>query len=58
MKFDFVDEVLDVAALRASYVDNPVVCEAFLCGPTAHDCSVTKLKSHLHCLSSQHDIVN
>jgi len=56
MEFDFVDEVLYVAALRAADVDDPVVSKAFVCGPTAQDRAVTKLQSHLHRLSSQHDI--
>jgi len=55
MEFDFVDEVLDVAAVTAAHVDEPVVREAFLCRPTAQNRSVTKLQSHLHLLpSSQH----
>jgi len=57
MEFDFVDEVLYVTALRAANVDDPVVSEAFLCGPTTQDRSVTKLQSHLHRLSSQHDMI-
>ena len=56
MEFDFVDEVLYVTALRAADVDDPVVSKAFVCGPTAQDRAVTKLQSHLHRLSSQHDI--
>jgi len=52
MELDFVDEMLDVTAVRTAYVDDPVVRETFLCGPTAQYCSVTKLQPHLHCLSS------
>ena len=52
MEFDFVDEVLDVAAVTAAHVDEPVVREAFLCRPIAQNRSVTKLQSHLHLLSS------
>jgi len=57
MEFDFVDEVLDVAALRAAYVDNPVMRESFLRRPTAQYCSVTKLQLHVHRLSSQHVVI-
>jgi len=51
MECDFVDEVLDVGALGTAYVDDPVVREAFLGGPTAQHCPVTELQSHLHRLS-------
>jgi len=51
MEFDFVDEVLYVAAFSATHVDDPVVCEAFLSRSTAQDCSMTELQSHLDCLS-------
>jgi len=51
MKFDFVDEALDVAAVRAAYVEDPVVGEAFWRRSTAQHCPVTKLQAHLHRLS-------
>jgi len=48
MEFDFVDEMLNVAAVRPSHVDDPVVRETFLCRTTTQNCSVTQLQPHLH----------
>jgi len=57
MEFDFFDEVLYVAAVRAANVDDPVVCEAFLCRSTAQHRPVTELQTHLYRLSAQHDMI-
>jgi len=54
MEFDFVDEVLDVAAVGCSDVDEPVVREALLCRATAQSRSVTEFEAHLHRLTVQH----
>jgi len=58
MELDFVHKVLNVAAFGSANIDDPVVREAFLCGPTAQNRSVAELKAHLHRLSSQIGTIN